>query len=400
MAFDPLVSLILPLACTVQEAGLAFAMVILLAVLAGAVEMMRGTRTLALLKELPPPLLTTWPRVSVIVPACNEERQLEAALRSLLKQDYENLEIIAVDDRSTDQTGVILDRLAKEFPRLMVLHITALPAGWLGKNHALQEGARRASGEWLLFTDADVVMEPTSLRRAVGYALEKRVDHLAIAPSIHMKGTLLNLAASAFAVFFGFYARPWKARDPRSPFHIGIGAFNLVRREAYQAIGTHQAIALSPVDDMKLGKLIKRRGFRQDVVVGRDMLTIEWYASFRELRTGLEKNSYAGVEYRLSLLAAGTVAILLVNVWPFLALFLTTGWTLAIYAVVAALTIFCGWDQARFLGFNPRFAWFLPASTLLFLYVLWSCTLKTIREGSITWRGTRYPLDELRKHNV
>lgn len=389
----------IPLACTLQEAGLALALLILAVVALGTIEMMRGTRGLRLLREIVPPDDRAWPPVSVIVPACNEERQVELALRSLLQQDYPSMEIIVVDDRSTDRTGEILDRLAGEFRQLKVLHVTELPAGWLGKNHAVHRAAQQATGQWLLFTDADVVMEPGSLRRAMSYAIENRCDHLAIAPSIHMHGTLLNMAASAFVIFFGFYAKPWKARDPRSSCHLGIGAFNLVRREAYEAIGTHRAIALCPVDDMKLGKLIKQRGFRQDVLLGQGMLSVEWYASFRELRNGLVKNSYAGLEYRFSALIAGTLVVGLLYVWPLVGLLVTGGWTQLAYALATGAAILACWDQSRYMGFNPRYAPLLPFSTLLFLHILWSCTLQTLREGSITWRGTRYSLDELRANN-
>src|SRR3954451_9899572 len=146
---------------------LLLALATLLAHLATAVRILRGNRSIRFLRELPPidgPL----PRVSILIPARNEERNLEEALRSVLALDYDNLEIDVVDDRSTDRTGEILDRMAAAAPRLRGVHVRELPAGWLGKNHALWLGAGKASGDFLLFTDADVVLEPSALRRAVG----------------------------------------------------------------------------------------------------------------------------------------------------------------------------------------------------------------------------------------
>jgi len=226
------------------------------------IELTLGNRSIKFLRDLPSPAEPPSQRVSIIIAARNEERNVEEALRSILRQDDANLEVIAVDDRSTDRTGAILDRLAGADPRLRIVHLKELPPGWLGKNYALDRGAEQASGDLLLFTDADVVMQPSTVSRAVGYSLEHQIDHLAIAPDIKMPGVLLKLFAGAFAIFFSLYARPWKASDPRSKRYVGIGAFNLVRKDVYRAVGGHQAIAMRPDDDLKLGKLVKRNGYR------------------------------------------------------------------------------------------------------------------------------------------
>ena len=278
------------------------AVLTLLFVLAVTIEFAIGNRSLRRLKSLPPFTGDKAPKVSVIVAARNEARKIERGLRSLLAQDYPNLEFIVVNDRSTDETRAILNRMAEENPRLYVLHVTELPGGWLGKTHALHCGADQATGELLLFTDADVVMERSVISRAVGYIRRANIDHVAVAPQPQMPGTFLNMFGGAFALFFGMYAQPWKASNPKSPRHIGIGAFNLVRAEAYRAIGGHRPIAMRPDDDMKLGKLLKKSGYRQDLVLGGEMITVEWYSSLGELVKGLEKNSFAGVEYNLALM--------------------------------------------------------------------------------------------------
>ena len=376
------------------------AVVTLVAVVATVIEFAVGNRSLHRLRETLPLAGDAPPKVSIIVAGRNEARKIEAALQSVLAQDYRNLEFISVDDRSTDATGTILDRMAKQDSRLRVVHITELPKGWLGKNHAQHTGAGQASGELLLFTDADVVFEPTTISRAVNLMRRERLDHLAIAPDPRMPGTLLSMFGGAFTLFFGFYAKPWKARDPKSKRHIGIGAFNLVRAEAYRAVGGHTRIAMRPDDDMKLGKVIKLGGYRQDIVLGADFVSVEWYSSIGELVRGLEKNTFAGLEYNLAMLVASSVAQWLVFVWPYVALLVTQGptWWLNLATVVALAALYV--DNTRhhqqrwwhFVGF--------PVAVLLFQYIIWRATVKTLWNNGIDWRGTHYSLDELRANKV
>jgi len=376
------------------------AVVTLLLVLATTIEFAIGNRSLSRLGNLPPFAGSPAPKVSVIIAARNEARNIEQGLRSVLAQDYPNIEFIAVDDRSTDETGDILDRMAKDDPRLRVVHIMELPNGWLGKNHALHFGAERATGELLLFTDADVVMERSVISRAVGFLVRKKIDHLAVTPQLRMPGALLSMFGGTFALFFGLYAKPWKARDPKSPRHIGIGAFNLIRVEVYRAIGGHRAIAMRPDDDMKLGKLIKKHGYRQDVALGGDLITVEWYSSLGELTRGLEKNSYAGVEYNLFVVILSSIALLVVFGWPIIALLVTQGITrwlnLAIVVLLAVLYI----DTAQTHGAKRWHCVAAPVTALLFLYIIWRATLKTLWNNGIDWRGTHYSLKELKANKV
>jgi glycosyltransferase involved in cell wall biosynthesis len=376
------------------------AVLTLVLVLATTIEFAVGNRSLARLAGIPPCTGNPAPKVSVIIAARNEARKIEQGLQSVLTQDYPNIEVIAVDDRSTDETGDILDRMAQADPCLHVVHITELPHGWLGKTHALHFGVQNATGDLILFTDADVVMERTVLSRAIAYLRLKQLDHLAVGPKLKMPGTLLNMFGGAFTVFFGLYAKPWKARDPKSPRHIGIGAFNLIRTEAYRAIGGHQAIAMRPDDDMKLGKVIKKHGYHQDMLLGGDLITVEWYSSVGELIRGLEKNTYAGVDYNLLVIVLSSVAQALVFFWPLVALLVTHGATrwlnLAIVVLLVALYI----DSAQTHGAKRWHCVGMPVTALLFQYIIWRATLKTLRNNGIDWRGTHYSLQELRANKV
>ncbi len=194
------------------------------------------------------------PRVSIIVPACNEAADIEATLTRLLALEYDNYEVIAVDDRSTDRTGEIMEKIAAAPPaRLKVFHITDLPAGWMGKPHAMWNASNLASGDWLLFTDADVLFKPDALRRALAYAESERADHLVLFPRMIMEHPGEKMMIAFFQTLFVFGHRPWKVADPKTKDHIGVGAFNMIRRTVYEALGTYQALRFDVLDDMKLG---------------------------------------------------------------------------------------------------------------------------------------------------
>jgi glycosyltransferase involved in cell wall biosynthesis len=364
------------------------------------IDLVVGNRSIGFLKGVPSTGNAQGPKVSIIIPARNEERNIQEALQSVLNQDYERTEVFVIDDRSTDGTGAILDSMARANPRLRVVHVTDLPPGWLGKNHALYSGAQQATGEFLLFTDADIVMHPSTVRKAVGHLVANQLDHLTITPEVRIPGVLMEVFVGAFTIFFSLYARPWKAKDPKSKRFIGIGGFNLVRRSVYQAVGMHQAIAMRPDDDMKLGKLIKWGGYRQEVLFGRDMLQVEWYPSVCELIDGLMKNAFAGVNYSILAIVAASMAQFLLNVWPFFGLFLTHGSTRVLNAVIVLLILYICWDSAHFHHSRRWYGLGFPISTLLFVYILWRSMLLTFMNNGIRWRGTHYLLAELRANKV
>jgi hypothetical protein len=352
------------------------------------------------LREIPVPDLETWPSISLVAPARNEERNIERAVRSLAGLDYPKLEITLVNDRSTDRTGEILDSLAAEFPQLNVVHLTELPAGWLGKNHALQLGADRSSGDWLLFTDADIVFEPTTLRRAIGHALANNIDHVAATPDTLMPSWLLRSFVVAFAVYFSLFVRIWAIRNPKSTAHVGIGAFNLVRAAAYRAVGGHQRIRMRPDDDLKLGKILKHSGHSQDLVDGGGMIAVDWYHSVGELIRGLEKNAFSGIDYNLPLGLFAPLSLLVMNVWPYVAVFVLRGPTQWIYVAVCLTLWFMAWLMAAGMRVHWSCALAFPLAALLFAYIQWRTMFLNYYHNGIHWRDTHYSLAELRANKV
>lgn len=231
------------------------------------------------------------PLLSIVVPARNEERAVEAGVRSLLSQDYPRYEVIAVDDRSTDCTGAILARIAASDPRLTVVTGAEPPPGWLGKPHALWQGACRARGELLLFADADVRYQPSAAAQAVGFLERQRADLVAFFPKLETAGfwepvLMANLACS---IYFGpgFLVN---ADRPRW-LAVGSGAGNLVRRSAYDAIGGHEALRASVIDDVRLAVEAKRAGFRVRALIATDRIAVRMYHGFREVWNGFTKNT-------------------------------------------------------------------------------------------------------------
>ena len=359
-----------------------------------------GMRRLARIETVEPAHDETLPKVSVIVAARNEERDIEHGMRSLMRLDYPGLEIIAVEDRSTDRTGEILDRIAAEDARLKVVHITELPAGWLGKNNALQHGADQAGGDLLLFTDADVVMEASVLRRSVSHLIRNEIDHLPMLFRIQMPNWLLESFVVTFTIYLMTYCRPWKCPDPNSAAHIGVGGFNLVRANVYREMGGHEAIRMRPDDDLKFGKLVKKHGFRQECVNAVELMYVPWYASIRELVVGLEKNAFSGVDYHLAYALMASFSMLAFNVFPFVALAIARGaaWWVDLAVVLSLLGM--GADAAR--NGKSRISCCLgfPLAALMFVAIQWRTILLNFWHGGIRWRDTHYSLAELKANKV
>ena len=340
------------------------------------------------------------PRVSIIVPARNEEHTIEQPLTQLLTLDYDNYEVIAVDDRSTDRTGEIMDRIAASpaaHERLKVIHVDGLPSGWLGKTHAMWLASQQATGDWFLFTDADVLFKPQALRRALAYAETERADHLVLFPRMIMKRAGEKMMIAFFQTLFVFGHRPWKVADPKTKDHMGVGAFNLIRRNVYEAVGTYRALRFEVLDDMKLGKVVKNAGYRQRVVFGEDLISIRWATGAMGVVNNLTKNFFAILSFQWwrALLSCAGLAFL--NLGPFLGIWLPHGWARLpfAFALLCMFLIYLGMSWKS--SIPPYYFVLHPISTALFLYITLRSTYLTLGRGGVVWRGTFYPLDELRK---
>lgn len=278
--------------------------------------------------------------------------------------------------------------------------MSRLPEGWLGKNHALWRGAQVARGEWLLFTDADVQFAPGALRAAVAFAQDAGLDHLAALPRMVAKSPWLGSFVAVFTLLFGFYSGLWRVARPRSKRFVGIGAFNLLKRSVYGAIGGHRPIALRPDDDMMLGKLVKRAGFRQGVVLAPELMRVAWYGSVGEAIRGLRKNAFAGFAYSPAWLLLALAGLLVTHILPFAAVLMTSGLTRLLYALVLLNIALVYRYNARLCKLPAWYALLHPFGVAVLSYAALASMLRALRYGGITWRGTFYPLEQLKRNRV
>ena len=349
-----------------------------------------------------PPTPDGEPRVSIIVPSRNEELDIRATLESLLVLDYSDYEIIAVNDRSTDRTGEIMDEVLSraDRSRLRVIHVEELPDRWMGKTHAMWTAGKQATGDWLLFTDADVLFKPDALRRAIAYAEAEKADHVVLFPRMLMEHAGERMMIAFFQTMFVFGHRPWRVADPRARDHMGVGAFNMVRRPVYEAIGTYQALRMEVLDDMKLGKLIKNAGYAQRNVFGEDLISLRWVRGTFGMIDNLTKNFFAVLSFQWPRTVASIFAMAFLNLGPFLGICLAHGWARLPFAVALASLLGIYYGMSRLSDVAPYYFLLHPVSTCLVTYTVARSMVLTLRQGGIVWRGTRYPLDELRRGMV
>jgi cellulose synthase/poly-beta-1,6-N-acetylglucosamine synthase-like glycosyltransferase len=361
------------------------------------VAVTRARRAVKTLADLPADGPATWPKVSLILPARNEGPALETALLTRLAEDYPNSELIVVDDRSTDETGAIVDRLAARDPRVQAVHIAELPAGWIGKLHAMHAGAARATGEWLLFSDGDVRVAPSALRRAVAYAEARRIDHLVAVPELLPTGFVLDTALAVFARTICIAVRLDAIEDEKSKASAGAGAFNLVRRRAFEKMGGFELMKMEPVDDQAFGRLLKASGARATVVNGRGAVSVVFYRTLWEAAVGAERGLFTALG-RCSMwrtIAAGLLFLAL-ELFPF-ALMLRWFWPgAALLGATCALSAAVNrWMNRPLL---PSLCYPL-GSVLAAIGIVRAGALAGWR-GGIYWRGTFYSTADLRRGHV
>jgi glycosyltransferase involved in cell wall biosynthesis len=341
-------------------------------------------------------------QITVIVPARNEEASIENTLLSLLSSTGVRLQIIAVDDRSTDGTGARMDKVATEAAAscgphtLSVLHVSHLPGGWLGKPHAMAMAARQAESPWLLFTDGDVQFHPRALDIALREAEVRAADHLVLAPTVILNNAAEKAMLATMNMMSQGMVRLWKVSDPRARDFIGVGGFNLIRREVYEKLGGFDALRMEVLDDLRLGWMVKRAGYRQCVIVGRNLVRLRWLHGALDVIHLAEKNGFAAYRYRMAPTLVASIGLFTLAALPLVAV-AAGGWPLVagLLAYVAVAITF--WGNRKITSAPPWLAVLYSPATLVVLFALLrSMTLALARQG-IDWRGTRYSLSDLRR---
>jgi len=348
--------------------------------------------------DLSPEMPATLPTLSIVIPACNEGDHLEEALQSILAQDYPDLQIILVNDRSGDGTLAIMHRLASSDSRIEVLDIEALPPDWLGKVHALHCGLGKARGELVLFTDADVHFAAGFLRKTVAYLMEQELDHLTVGPEARTDSFWQEATNNYFGGIFFLGLNVADLQRPGGDAYAGIGAFNLVRSSALKKTPGFPWLRMEILDDVGLGLMLKRAGARTGFMVGFKELWLAWYPSIRGMARGLEKNMFGAIcRFSYLRLVLVTVISILVLFGPMAALFQPFEvWTrlLGAGAVIASAVSSLYFHRRSGRHWWPLFL--APAAGLILLGILIRSGWKCFRRGGIEWRGTIYPVDKLK----
>jgi len=344
------------------------------------------------------------PRVSVVVAAKDEEANIRGCIETLLNQDYPDFEVIAVDDRSSDRTGAILDELARRSDRLSVVHVTELREGWYGKNNAMREGIARATGEWLCLGDADCrQISERSLSMAVRHAVDGGIDFLSVLPIMRTPGFWERVLQPVCGAIMIFWFRPEKVNDPRSKTAYANGAFMLIRRDAYERMGGHEPVKTEVNEDMHLARICKQQGLRLAVVQNRDLYTVRMYQGFAQTFRGWSRIFYGCFKsFRRLLISLTTLTLISLSPWISLAIGLVgllagggSGWTAVTVAAAAAcvvqLTVM--WRFYRVSQADRRYFITYPVGCVIAVGMLVNAMLKLGGLMRITWRGTRYRAD-------
>jgi cellulose synthase/poly-beta-1,6-N-acetylglucosamine synthase-like glycosyltransferase len=351
------------------------------------------------------------PDLSVVVPACNEQASIAETLRSLLASEGIRLQILAVDDRSTDKTGSIMDAIAAEWTAkgqenafshsLEVIHIHTLPDRWLGKPHALAFGARHAKADWLLFTDGDILFDPQAAARALACAIGRGVDQLVLMPELIL-GSHGEAAMHGMMYSFSLWGfSPWQVEDPKSKSFLGVGAFNLMRRTSYESIGGFEALRMEVLEDMRLGWKVKRAGMRPVAVIGPGLASVRWAHGAWGVVRNTEKNLFSLYRFRTPVALAASFALSLQILLPMVALFVAPPLAgVARLAVLVHALAITGLYVAtrRVTRVSPAYVVFFPFAVALFVVAHLRSVMLALVRGGILWRGTLYPLRLLREY--
>ena len=343
------------------------------------------------------------PSISFLVAGKDEEENIEACLRSMCGQAYPDLEIIAANDRSTDQTGPMMDRLAAEHSNLTVIHVKELLPGWLGKNNAMRTAVERAKGEWLCFTDADCTqVSQRTLRIAMNYALEHQLDFLSILPAHDTQSFWEAVVQPACSGILLIWFNPLVVNNPRTKAAYANGAFMLMRRDCYDAIGRHEAVKAEFNEDMHMARIAKGMGKRLRVISNDDLYTVRMYGSLKATWAGWSRIFY-GCFGTLRRLVHAMVAVSFVSLFPWVTLLvsgiavaggaeLTQLWRYLLYAA-AACCLAQETVMLRFYALNHTpaiYGLLYPVGASVGLGALINAIRRLRRRATITWRGTTY----------
>lgn len=362
----------------------------------------RLVRSVPTVEKLPAGEMENWPKVSVVIPARNEIDTIEQAMQSRLKEDYPNVEFIIVDDRSTDGTSDVVERIAQKDSRVKPIHISELPEGWIGKLYAMDFAVRNSSGEWLLFSDADVYIKPGTLKRTIAYAVKRKLDHVALIPELWAKSFFLNVVFSMFMRMICLGIRLWQVENDKSKVSAGSGSFNLVRKSAFDKINGFQKLKLEIADDVALGQVLKGSGARCSILNGRGYVGVFFYPSIASMSHAAERGGFTSLgNFSFVRILSMSILLVVLEVSPFFAFFSISAlylWPIAIASLFSAICtsiIISLWTNRPLI-----YSFFFPLGSIIMGILLVRAGILGALRGGIYWRGTFYPTKIIRKGKV
>ena len=346
------------------------------------------------------------PPVTIIVPARNEGKILDRSIPSFCMQDYPDLRVILIDDQSDDNSPAVIARLRADHPNLTVIPGRQRPDGWCGKPWAVQQGVEAVSSPsqiepWFLFTDADCIFHPQAVRQAMKRAEAESLDLVSVFPTLTFSSTIERVGVLGLVtVLVMMFPLGW-ANDPKRKMALSAGAFMLVRRNAYEKAGGHEAVRAHIIEDVNLGKNVKSAGFKVQGNFTRDLVQTEMYENFSDLWEGLAKNAYAGMEYQPHKFWVGLIAGVLSAILPPIYLIATLGWAIqaggrvawaafALAAVINACILIIHSRTVRFMRAPWYDMFLLPVSAFLYNMIALSSMWQNHFSGGNVWKGRRY----------
>ena len=350
------------------------------------------------------------PKVSIILPARNEEKFIGKCLESFVNQDYTNYEIMAIDDSSDDKTWEIIEKYAKKSDKVIPVKATSKPDGWMGKNWACMEGFKRASGDLLLFTDADTTYSKKVLSLAVAHLLSEKLDVLTVIPRLLCLDSITKITLPMLSTFLHSRYSALNVNNPKKGIGYFFGSFFIIKKEIYEKIGTHEKVKHEIIEDGALGKITKESGFCLKMVRGEHLLDAVYSRSPKEMWNGLERlmvplyhqnRSYAvGVFFSVLFILFIPVPFLIYSL-----IFIETSISfipLVIAAIFSTCTIFIAafMETKMGLNLNSGYGALAPVGGLIVTCGFLSGILQANKSSAVSWRGRKYSVKEFSQNYI
>ncbi|HET7337232.1 MAG TPA: glycosyltransferase [Candidatus Nitrosotalea sp.] len=350
------------------------------------------------------------PKVSVILPARNEEMFIEKCINSLLEQDYQNYEIIAIDDTSDDNTGELIKKIARKNPKVIHVQAEPKPDGWIGKNWACIEGFKRSSGELLLFTDADTIHTSKTISLSVDHLLSEGLDSLTVIPKMLCLDWWTKITLPVLSTFLHTRFSALRVNDPSKKTGYFFGSFFIIKRKTYEAVGTHESVKSEIVEDGALGKKVKEQGFGLKMVRGEHLVEAVWARDLTTLWHAL-KRLMIPLYIQSSKMAVGiffAVLFLLFMPFPILAYSAFFAGLSTSFGILSGAALFASglfylgstMDAKKGLGLGFRHALFAPLGSVVIISGFASGILQAKKSNAVTWRGRTYSISNTKQNPI